>query len=63
MKNVASWNIMALLKLKFWYIIPFCNYLNYRYISNLSADGHLDSIEDTIPGHEGQPRIEVREGR
>ena len=35
-------------------------YVNY---SNLSADGHLDSAEDTIPGHSGQPRIEVREGR
>ena len=35
-------------------------YVNY---SNLSADGNLDSVDDTIPGHGGQPRIEVREGR
>ena len=34
-----------------------------KYLSNISADGHLDSVEDTIPGHSGQPRIEVREGR
>ena len=30
---------------------------------NLSADGHLDSAEDTISGHIGQPRIEVRQGK
>ena len=34
-----------------------------KYLSNISADGHLDSVDDTIPGHSGQPRIEVREGR
>ena len=28
-----------------------------------SADGHLDSVEDTISGHSGQPRIEVRQGK
>ena len=32
-------------------------------LPNLSADGHLDSAEDTISGHIGQPRFEVREGR
>ena len=65
MKNAASWNIMALLRSQFWYIIAFCNYMSklYNNLSNISADDHLDSVEDTISGHSGQPRIEVRKGR
>ena len=40
--------------------------INYSFklaltLPNLSADGHLDSADDTIPNHMGSPRIEVQQ--